>query len=416
MLIGHFTEMPYQGPEKGFTGASGAAQDLGLSNGAYSPEIGAQLYNRYLDEKLYAEGVGFDALMLNEHHSAPFCMQGVTNVCLAILARITKRVKLVTLGNLIPVWDDPLWLAEQLAMIDMISKGRLVSGWVRGTGREWITHNTPPVYHRERFDEAHNFIIKTWTTPGPFRWEGKHYQYRYVNPWAVPLQKPHPQVWVPTTVSIETVEWCARRRFPITMTATLLQPTKLAFEYYGKVAAEMGYEAGPQNFGYLWRVHVDETVELAYDTGKKFLGGVNNPFLLGNEGRVSRSMQQPPGMAPSKYSRQLEVAAFGPAGRGGSTRRSYEEQLQDHQITIGTPKTILPKIRHVLEQVRPGAVFFWDGDGSMTHDDQMRGFRLMGQEVIPALREIAREMGLKSALEVNDGTGIDPSVRGSKTA
>lgn len=210
---------------------------------------------------------------------------------------------------------------------------------------------------------------------------------------------------------METVEWCARRRFPITMTATLLQPTMLAFQYYSRVAAEMGYEAGPQNLGYLWKVHVDETEELAYDTGKKYLRGVTNPFLLGNEGRVSRSMQPPPGMATSKYSRQLEVAAFGPAGRGGSSRRTYDEQLQDYQITIGAPKTIVPKLRHVLEQVRPGAVFFWDGDGSMTHDDQMRSFRLMGQEVIPAVRAIAQELGLKSALEVNDGTGIDPSVR-----
>lgn len=408
MLIGHFTEMPYQNPK----GPAFSAQDLGLSNEIYDPEVGAQLYNRYFDEKIYAEEVGFDAFMLNEHHSAPFCMQGVTNVGLAILARITKRVKLIPLGNLIPVWDDPLWMAETLAMVDMISGGRLVSGWVRGTGREWISHNTPPVYHRERFDEAHQFIIKTWTTPGPFRWEGKHYQYRYVNPWAVPLQKPHPQIWVPTTVSMETVEWCARRRFPITMTATMLKPTRMAFDYYAKVAEEAGYEAGPQNFGYLWKVHVDETEELAYETGRKFLRGVNNPFLLGNEGRVSRSMQQPPGMATSKYSRQLEVTAFGPAGRGGSARRNYDEQLQDNQITIGTPKSILPKLEYVLQQVRPGAVFFWDGDGSMTHDDQMRSHRLMGQEVIPALREVSKEMGLKSSFDISDGTGIDPSVRG----
>jgi alkanesulfonate monooxygenase SsuD/methylene tetrahydromethanopterin reductase-like flavin-dependent oxidoreductase (luciferase family) len=93
------------------------------------------------------------------------------NVEASILARITHRAKIVLLGNIIPLWDDPLWLVEQLAMIDLISRGRLVSGWVRGTGRESVAHNAPPHYNWERFQEAHEFIVKAWTTSGPFRWE-----------------------------------------------------------------------------------------------------------------------------------------------------------------------------------------------------------------------------------------------------
>ncbi|MBM3947017.1 MAG: LLM class flavin-dependent oxidoreductase, partial [SAR202 cluster bacterium] len=176
MQIGIFTEMPWQDPARDWTRGRDA------SNREYDPARGYMLYNRYLDEHLYADEVGFDLIMLNEHHSALFCMQGVTNVCTSILARQTKRAKLVPLGNILPLWEDPLWLAEQLAMIDMISHGRLVSGIVRGGGRESMSHNAPPTFNRERFQEAHDFILKTWTTPGPFRWEGKHFQYRYVNP------------------------------------------------------------------------------------------------------------------------------------------------------------------------------------------------------------------------------------------
>ena len=109
-------------------------------------------------------------------------MGGVVNVEAAILARITKRAKIVLLGNVLPIWDDPLWLAEELAIIDMISEGRLVTGWVRGTGRESVAHNSQPPFNWERFQEAHDFIVKAWTTPGPFRWEGEHYDFRYVNP------------------------------------------------------------------------------------------------------------------------------------------------------------------------------------------------------------------------------------------
>ena len=116
MFIGYFTERPYQDFESGWVGATGREiEDLGMTNGDYDPKIGAELYNRYLDEKVYAEEMGFDGLMLNEHHSTPFCMGGVMNVEAAILARITKRAKIVLLGNVLPIWEDPLWLAEELA-------------------------------------------------------------------------------------------------------------------------------------------------------------------------------------------------------------------------------------------------------------------------------------------------------------
>ena len=402
MLIGHFTEQPWQDDTTGLMGTQ--SLDLSISNGVYDPKVGAQLYNRYLDEKVYAEAMGFDALMLNEHHSTPFCMQGVTNVGASILARETKKAKIIILGNILPIWDDPLWLAEQLSMIDMISYGRLVSGFVRGGGRESVAHNAPPHFNRERFEEAHDFIIKAWTTAGPFRWEGKHYHYRYVNPWARPLQQPHPPIWIPSTVSVETVKWTARHRYPLVLLATKLEPTKEAFQLYHDTAAEEGYESGTQNVAYLWKVHVDETEELAEAAGRKYLSGVSNPFLTGNEGAINPAIMNLPGHT-SRTSRKLAATAFGPAGRFGTNRRPYEDLVQDYSIISGTPKTILPKIRHVLEYLRPGSVFFWDGDGAMTHEDQMRSLRLMGEEVIPAIREMGKELELFSPFEVDPGTG-----------
>ena len=105
--------------------------------------------------------------------------------------------EIVLLGNPLPVVANPLRLAEELAMIDLISKGRLVPGWVRGTGSEQLANNANPALNREYFDEGIDFIIKAWTTPGPFRFEGKHFHYRFVNPWVLPLQKPHPPIWIP---------------------------------------------------------------------------------------------------------------------------------------------------------------------------------------------------------------------------
>ena len=405
MFIAHFTERPYQDPASGYFGATGKSiKDLTLSNEIYDPELGANLYNRYLDERLYAEEMGFDGLMLNEHHSTPFCMGGAMNIEAAILARMTKRAKIVLLGNIIPIWDDPLWLVEQLAIIDMISRGRLVSGWVRGTGRESVSHNAPPPYNWERFQEAHDFIVKAWTTPGPFRWEGKHYHYRYVNPWARPYQKPHPPIWLPGVVSRDSLQWAARNRIPYIMLATEMGPTKQAFELYHETAAEEGYESGTQNIGYLWKVHVDETEELAEQTARKYVQGPSNPFLAGNEGTANGALLNLPGLTSRR--RVLPTRDAATANRGGNVlARPFEEQQKNYTIVSGTPDTVIPKIRHVLETLRPGSVIFWDGDGAMTHEDQMRSLRLMGEYVIPAVREIGKELELFSPFEVNPATG-----------
>src|SRR5207244_5301655 len=90
--------------------------------------------------------------------------------------------------------DNPLRVAEEVAMIDILSGGRVVCGFVRGLGQESLATNVNPAYNRERFDEAHDVIVKAWTTPGPFRWAGRHYEYRVVNPWMRALQKPHPPI------------------------------------------------------------------------------------------------------------------------------------------------------------------------------------------------------------------------------
>lgn len=432
MLIGRFTERPYQDPSSGYFGATGRSiQDLSISNGEYDPMLGADLYNRYLDEQVAAEEAGFDAIMLNEHHSTPFCMGGTMNTEAAILARITNRVKIVLNGNVLPIWDDPLWLAEELATIDMISRGRLVTGWVRGTGRESVAHNAPPPFNWERFQEAHDFIVKAWTTDGPFRWEGEHYDYRYVNPWMRPYQKPHPQIMIPGVVSKNTVKWAAEHRYPYLMLSTRLEPTKLSFDYYREVAKENGYEAGPEHIGYLFKVHVEETEELAYEVGKKFLDGPGNIFLEGSRGTASPVLQNLPGLTDRKNLLPTGQVGFVAASRGRDVEQvaadnpgeskdgapaapkaaappmqaDYDTQLENLTIIAGTPKTVIPKIRHVLETLRPGTIFFWDGDGAMTHEDSMRSLKLMGSDVIPAVKEMAKELDLPSSFEVDTHTG-----------
>jgi alkanesulfonate monooxygenase SsuD/methylene tetrahydromethanopterin reductase-like flavin-dependent oxidoreductase (luciferase family) len=393
MHLMYFTEQPmssYDAEE----GRRFGATALMFSNNNFDPVEGSRLYNERLLEYQYAEEMGVDGIMLNEHHNAPFCMQAKCNIFAAVLAGATQRVKIVLLGNPLPLADNPVRLAEELAMIDMISKGRLVSGFVRGGGQEQLAAGVNPAYNRERFEEAHDLIVKAWTVPGPFRWEGNHYQHRVVNPWAVPLQKPHPRVWIPGVASRETVIWAAKHRYPYICLNTSIEDTKKIWAIYDEAAESVGYTPGPENRGYLLRVHVAETEEKALQNARQFM------WMQGEfTGLAHPVWSTPAGYgSPSHRRAFVEIAA----GRRPHMRSTpFEEQINNMQIIAGTPDQVIQKLRLIMEATRPGIFAFWGNDGKVSHGDSMTCIRLLGQEVMPAVRDIARELDLTDPWEAD---------------
>lgn len=389
---------------------------FGTPNDFFEPQHGSRLLNQYLDEKIYSEELGFDGLMLNEHHGTPFCLGSVMDVEAAVLAKTTKRAKIVLLGNPVPTVSNALRLAEELAMIDLISGGRLVPGWVRGAGSEQLANNSNPAYNREYFEEGVDFIIKAWTTPGPFRYEGKHFHYRFVNPWVLPVQKPHPPIWIPGLVSPDTVAWCAKKRFPYVALATKLEPTVELWDLYAQAAAREGYQAGPENFGYLQPVFVGDNQARAEELGKRFLFGGSFAHFARPEWMF------PPGYNSKEATRRMARLQSGPnmpgkpihAGSGEETDEEierlkreiyagYSQSQKDLQMIAGTPDKVIPQLRTVLEVLRPGIFSFWL-DGPVGFQDRKRCLELLGKEVIPALREIGKELGLADPFERKPGS------------
>ncbi|MCH8191774.1 MAG: LLM class flavin-dependent oxidoreductase [Chloroflexi bacterium] len=367
---------------------------LMLSNKYFDPVSGSRLYNERLEEYVLVDEVGFDGIMLNEHHTAPFCMSPRINVFGSILAAITKRVKIVMHGNPLPVVDSPVHLSEELSMIDMISKGRLVSGFVRGGGVENIQANQNPVFNRERFDEAHDLVIKTWTTPGPFRWEGKHFQFRVVNPWTAPLQKPHPRIWIPGVASKETVVWAAEHRYPYVGLGTNFDLSQKIKDIYREAARRVGYEAGPEQFGQLLQCHVAETEERAERNAQEFMWmageftGLNHPIWGTPTGYGS----------PSNRKSYIEIAA----GRRPMNRPpSMNQRRLERTFIWGTPDRVVEQLKVVLDNNRVGILCLWANDGRIDHENSKTCIRLMGQEVLPAIREYAKELGLVGPFEAN---------------
>ncbi|MBV9835758.1 MAG: LLM class flavin-dependent oxidoreductase [Alphaproteobacteria bacterium] len=403
MHLMYFTEQPMSAYDSK-KGLDFGATALMFSNSNFDPVAGSRLYNEYIEQYKLAEKVNFDGIMLNEHHNAPFCMQAKANVFAAVLAAVTERVKIVMLGNPLPLADNPLRLAEELAMIDMISRGRLVSGFVRGGGQEQLATGVNPAYNRERFEEAHDLIVRAWTQPGPFRFEGTHYQHRVVNPWAVPLQKPYPRVWIPGVVSRETIIWAAQQRYPYIALNTSIEATKKIWETYEQAAQEVGYTSGPENRGYLQRVHVAETEEKAVANARQFM------WMQGE----FTGLAHPVWSSPSGYFSPTQRRSFVEFATGRAVsprgRPDFQQQLNDMQIIAGTPKTVIPKLRRILEETRPGIMALWANDGTVSHEDSKTCIRLLGEEVLPALRETGAKLGLNSPFDNNAPVGIKYST------
>ena len=398
MFLMRFTERAYSNyTEEDVRNSPNSAVRLTFSNSHFDPELGSRMFNEYLTEYEYCEEIGFDGLMLNEHHNTPTCLGATMNLEAAILARTTKTPKIVLLGNPLPIFDNPIRLAEELAEIDLISKGRLVSGFVRGTGVESLATNTNPLFNRERFQEAHDLVLKTWTTPGPFRWEGKHYHFRVVNPFMAPLQKPHPPVWIPGVGSPDTLEWCAQHRYPYLFLETDHTVTQDMMDIYADTARESGYEPGTEHYGYVVRVHVQDTDEKAREVGKGFLSGnvgvgqVPIPRDYMQPVGYNIGMRQPRFQEP-RYQRLKEAVRRD--GLGVINPANYDASIDGNRWIIGDPDTVVSKLREVCAQLRPGILGVWTNDGSINHADSMRCLELVGQEVIPALREIGEELEL----------------------
>ena len=263
-------------------------------------------------------------------------------------------------------------------------------GFVRGIGQESMATNPNPVHNRERFDEAHDLIIKAWTTPGPFRWEGKHYNFRVVNPWVLPLQKPHPPVWIPGVASPESVTWAARHRYPYVALAPPLDLLQEIFELYDRIAAEEGYTTTADNRGYAIRVNVADSDEKAYEEGKNFYWQQGTSF-----GTAPRHWQAPPGYltrAANQGSRQQRRDSDRSPTPGGPSLE-YDQAQATYQIVTGNPDTVIKKLKHIMDIVDPGYMVLWGREGPMTHDVAMRSIDLMTQEVIPAIKEYQPQRG-----------------------
>src|ERR687883_745400 len=176
----------------------------------YSSELAEQSMAIGLEQFRLADELGFDWVTVAEHHYAPFSMTPNPMILAGALTQRVRRAKIALLGANIPI-QNPVRVAEEFAMLDVMTGGRVVAGMLRGTPNEYVTYATNPAETRGRFEEALKLIVRAWTEPQPFGWQGRYYEYRSIAIWPRPVQQPHPPIYMSGS-SPESGEFAARNR------------------------------------------------------------------------------------------------------------------------------------------------------------------------------------------------------------
>ncbi|MDB5595033.1 MAG: class flavin-dependent oxidoreductase [Hyphomicrobiales bacterium] len=354
-----------------------------LPNSHFDPHKGHLLYQRYLDELELCCELGFDGVAVNEHHQTAYGLMPSPVVMASALSRRTRDKRIAILGNAFCLRENPLTLAEEHAMIDVITGGRLITGFVRGVGSEYFSFGTNPVHSLERHQEAHDLVVRAWTETGPFAFEGKHFNIPYVNLWPRPYQQPHPPIWCPSMGSLETIEWAAHpdRKYVYLQNYAPRESVSRYLNLYRQIAQEQyGYEAQSHRIGWGAPVYVADTDEQAIEEARPHIEALFNVFLP----KVSEQMFFPPGyMSPASLKKVLQHKK---ANTGGG--QSIESLMARGIIIVGSPQTVLRKLTEAHHELGFQEFLSMLTFGTMPAHLAEKNMRMFAAEVLPALQAL----------------------------
>lgn len=352
---------------------NGPAEDVGWPVGStvYSAEAARQSLQISLDQFQMADELGFDWVSVAEHHYAPFSLTPNPMVMAGALTQIVKRAKIALLGASIPI-NNPIRVAEEFAMLDTITGGRIVAGMLRGTPNEYVTYNINPAESRARFEEALKLIKMAWTQTEPFGWQGKYYEYRSISLWPQIVQKPHPKIYMSGS-SPESGEFAARNRIGLGFAVTSVPQARIAADHYREQCGRFGYTPDPEDIIYRVGVHVGATDDEAIED-------------------FTSAMKATPRGSLTMANRALEsaVAATGYYGRDADSQRNrlmpggLRERVDEGRLLLGSPDSVLKQIEAIRRDLGAGVV-----DLTVTHQmgpKTNRSIELIAEKILPKIR------------------------------
>ncbi len=355
----------------------------------YDPVKGHKVYNDYLDLLEYAAELGFDGIGVNEHHQNAYGMMPSPQLMASTLARRTKDISILLLGQSIALYNPPTRVAEEMAMIDVISGGRLISGFPVGTSMDDnYAVGANPAELRDRYRENHDLIRRAWSDPDVFAWNGEFNKMRYVNVWPRPIQNP-PPIWIPGGGSIETWDFCAEMDYNYSYLSFsgYLRGAQLMEGFWNRME-ELGQEFNPYQGAFAQQICVAETDEEAqrlYEPHVRYF--------------FERCLHVYPGFADAPGYRTEPTIRAGlatqVAGAASSsvlaTQLSWQELIDQGFIVAGSPDSCVAQMQRVAETLKVGHIVCLQHIGDMPIEKTMYNTKLFAEEVMPKLQPLWSE-------------------------
>ena len=360
----------------------------------FEPEKAHGMYNDFMDELEFAAEIGFDGICMNEHHQNGYGLMPSPNLIASSLARRTRDAAIVVMGNSLALYNPPVRVAEEFAMLDVISGGRLVAGFPVGSPMDTCyAYGANPSQLRERYHEAHDLIMKAWQDPDPFVFNGRFTKLRYVNLWPRPVQKPHPPIWIPGGGSVETWHWCAELDYVYAYLSYFGYQSGLAtMQGFWNEMKELGKDRNPFRAGFLQFVGVAESREEALDLYREPAEYFYNRCL-----HVDARYAMPPGYSSEATIRsriQSQVVQAATRASERSTDReafsapSFEEIVDKGYVIVGSPDEVAEQLREVAVTMNVGQLMLLLQYGNMSKDLTLYNTEMFAKKVFPQLTDL----------------------------
>lgn len=355
-----------------------------IPSSLYDPVKGHALYNTYLDELEYAETLGFDGIGVNEHHANGYGLMPSPNIMAATLARRTSDAALVVLGNSIALYNPPIRVAEEFAMLDVISGGRLVAGFPVGTSMDTnYCYGQIPALTREKYQEAHDLILRCWAEDEPFAFNGRYTQLRYANCWPKPIQK-NPPIFIPGGGSLETYDFCLDYDYVYCyLSFSGYKRAKQLMDGYWQRVAERGKDLSPYRAGFAQTIVVAESDAEAERDYRSHIDYFYNRCL-----HVYPGFADAPGYRTIKTLKANVTTQMTRQALGDVSAMSWKQLVDDGYVIAGSPDTVVEKMRELITSLRVGNIFCLIHVGDMPQEKCNRSTKLFAEEVMPRLRNV----------------------------
>lgn len=360
------------------------------------PEKVTEAFHWHVEEVLHAVRMGFDGIAVTEHSQSSYDMAPNPDLVAAIAAFISQvegyRCAIVVLGRALGKTHEPLKIAEEYAILDHLSGGRLVAGFPVGLSYDASLNNgVPPMEVRGRFYEAFRLVTRAWSEPEPFAWNGRYWQFPFVNIWPRPLQQPRPPVWVPGIGNPETMSWMLTNDavFAYLSWFGLKLTGQRIFDRFWSIAAEKGVEANPFRVAYLQVVAVgasDADAERRYRPHLEY-------FFRKGLGAIPPNWLALPGNIDI---RGLEAVVRDPSDFGLYLRMreaSYRDLVDSQCAVVGGADTVAQQLEEIVRTHRIGNLVVMLQFGSMPLELAQENIERFAREVMPRLRPIWEDEG-----------------------